>query len=98
MNDEIQGGTRRFTHTQYGLMAIAKVDREHVRYNKKSWVPRWLWNLLGTPCPYDLTAAAMARAEKSQRERIEQSLNALNQGSPTKLTAKEWKEILEDEL
>lgn len=59
---EIDGGKKRYTHQTYGLGVTYKADRTKVRFHKKPWVPQWLWNLLGTPDPYDMLESAMNRA------------------------------------
>jgi hypothetical protein len=66
----IQGGAKRYAHVQYGLYAATKRDLENLRFYKKSWVPKWLWNLFATPDYADMIDKAMKRATEEYEKRL----------------------------
>jgi hypothetical protein len=100
VENELQGGDKRYTHRTYGLVAGSLIDYNPAKmhFYKKSWVPMWFWNLFSTPDYVDLVDAAMKRADEQRKERVAASLFALCQESPIKLSVEEWKKIMEDEL
>jgi hypothetical protein len=69
-DSEIQGGQKRYEHQTYGLGVV--VDKEllkSIRFQKRSWVPNWLWKLVATPDYVDLLNAAMMRGAQKEWER-----------------------------
>lgn len=45
---------KRYTHQTYGLGVVIAKDLLDARYNKKPWVPQWLFNWFTTPDLLDL--------------------------------------------
>lgn len=76
MENEIQGGAKRYEHVQFGMISICKRDRGEVRFHKKPWVPQWLWELLGTADPFDIVEAAFKRAEEKRNAQLVENLAA----------------------
>lgn len=74
MENELQGGEKRYTHQQYGMMVAWGRDYTKIRFYKKSWVPAWLWNLRAIPDWIDVCDAAMLRAEEKQKNELAEML------------------------
>jgi hypothetical protein len=64
-----------FTHMKYGKGVWMK-NQYTIRYNKKPWVPQWLWKLVATADMKDMILVHMIEAEKNYQELYERALGS----------------------
>jgi hypothetical protein len=56
---------------------VWKEKQYTIRYNKKPWVPQWLWRLVATADMKDMILVHMIEAEKNYQELYERVGNGI---------------------